>query len=133
MASTTTKLKGQQVTLQVDGTVIASSTSCSLSMTGNTADASTKDDTNAFFASPEFTNCTWEASNESFVSTVAGYKTLVSAWLNQTAVTLTFVDSSTYGLAVSGTAYISSLSLTAAVGEYATISVSFAGDGALTF
>ena len=68
-------LKGQHVNLLLKrGSsygVIASSTNCSLDINANTADAAAKDDPgNGIFDNPDFVNCSWRASNESFV--VAG-------------------------------------------------------------
>ena len=126
-------IKGKDVNLFIDGAVVASSTSCQFTLTGNTADASAKDDPgNGEFDNPEFVNSSWTASNESFLVDVNHLLQL----LNKTIAGDATVDVSFQidgGLSAHGPAIISQLQLSAPNGDFAKLSLSLEGCGALSF
>ena len=133
-------LKGQHVNLLLKrGSsygVIASSTNCSLDITANTADAAAKDDPgNGIFDNPDFVNCSWRASNESFVVDVNYLAYLLDIVINGNGeVDMQFGNDLSYGnkFAKQGCAIISSLTVDAANGDFAKLSLSLDGNGELT-
>ena len=133
-------LKGQHVNLLLKrGSsygVIASSTNCSLDITANTADAAAKDDPgNGIFDNPEFTNYSWSASNESFIVDINYLAYLLDLVINGNGeVDMQFGNNANYGnkFAKQGRAIISSLTVDAANGDFAKLSLSLDGNGELT-
>lgn len=133
-------LKGQNIrVLLQDGTkfkVVGKSTNATVTLTGNTEDASTKDDV-AMAAKPEVVSKSWSVSVESLDVTDAGailtaVKSLtpftliwdeVSTVDNQTALGATF--------ARKGTAFLNDVTLTWNNRENAVKSLQFSGSGAL--
>lgn len=124
-----TKVKGQEVTVEIGGTAIAKSTNCTLTLTTQTTDTSSKDDTEQYFNSPEITGMSWEITNESFVTDTDGLTQLAYYWSSRAEVTLCF--NSGQGT-LQGSAYITNMTITAAMGEYSTISLSFSGCGEIS-
>ena len=131
-------LKGQHVNLLLKrGSsygVIASSTNCSLDITANTADAAAKDDPgNGMFDNSEFTNYSWSASNESFIVDINYLAYLLDLVINGNGeVDMQFGnDANYYGnkFAKQGRAIISSLTVDAANGDFAKLSLSLDGNG----
>ncbi len=125
------KLKGKDVTLSVDGNVLAKSTSCSLNVSANTIDASSKDDADPLFENPEFVNTSWNANNESFVADAENAKDLIRRWMAGERILVSLVFGDAQCMAYEGYAYLTSVSITAAVGDKSKLSVSFTGDGVL--
>ena len=133
-------LKGQHVNLLLKrGSsygVIASSTNCSLDITANTADAAAKDDPgNGIFDNPEFTNYLWSASNESFIVDINYLAYLLDLVINGNGeVDVQFGNDLIYSnkFAKQGRAIISSLTVDAANGDFAKLSLSLDGNGELT-
>ena len=134
-------LKGQHVNLLLKrGSsygVIASSTNCSLDITANTADAAAKDDPgNGIFGNTEFTNYSWSASNESFIVDINYLAYLLDLVINGNGeVDMQFGNSANYygnKVAKQGRAIISSLTVDAANGDFAKLSLSLDGNGELT-
>jgi hypothetical protein len=133
-------LKGQNIrVLLQDGTkfkVVGKSTNATITLTGNTEDASTKDDV-ALAAKPEVVSKSWSVSVESLDVTDAGailtaVKSLtpftliwdeVAAADNQTALGATF--------ARKGTAFLNDVTLTWNNRENAVKSLQFSGSGEL--
>ncbi len=127
-----TRLKGKDTFLLVDGEVVASSTSCSLEVSANTTDASSKDDVSPLFDNPEFVNYSWNASNESFVTDANGLKALMGAWLSGHTVDVTVAFGDDDGFSRTGSAFITNISATASVSDKGKLSVSFTGNGVLS-
>ena len=134
-------LKGQHVNLLLKrGSsygVIASSTNCSLDITANTADAAAKDDPGkGIFGNTEFTNYSWSASNESFIVDINYLAYLLDLVINGNGeVDMQFGNSANYygnKVAKQGRAIISSLTVDAANGDFAKLSLSLDGNGELT-
>lgn len=133
-------LKGQHVNLLlkrgISYGVIASSTNCSLDITANTADAAAKDDPgNGIFDNPEFTNYSWSASNESFIVDINYLAYLLDLVINGNGeVDMQFGNDLIYSnkFAKQGRAIISSLTVDAANGDFAKLSLSLDGNGELT-
>lgn len=123
------------MSIELDHVQVAASTSCSIDITTNTSDVSTKDDADAQFDNPEPTYIDWECSNESFVANRKDLRKLVLAWVDSTELNVTYVcgmSDSVAGWSCTGKAFISSLSVKAAMGEKATVSLSLTGNGTLT-
>lgn len=121
--------------LRLDHVAVAASTSCSIDITTNTSDVSTKDDADALFDNPEPTYIDWECSNESFVANKADLLKLVQAWVESTELNVSYncgMSDAVAGWNCTGKAFISSLSVKAAMGEKATVSLSLTGNGTLT-
>ena len=134
-------LKGQNIRILVPGDdnkfeVVGKSTNATITLTGNTEDASTKDDV-AMAAKPEVVSKSWSVSVESLDVTNVGYfltavKSLtpftliwdeVSTVDNQTALGATF--------ARKGTAFVNDVTFTWNDRENAVKSLQFSGSGAL--
>lgn len=121
--------------LRMNNEAVAGSTSCSINITANTSDVSTKDDADALFDNPEPTYVDWECSNESFVANKNDLVKLMRAWVESTELNVDFVcgiNDAVPGWNCTGKAFISSLSVKAAMGEKATVSLSLTGNGPLT-
>lgn len=129
-------IKGQNVNLLIGGAIVAASTSCDFSLTANTAEASSKSDANPLWDNSEFTYYDWSASNESFVCSIADLKTLITKIATgDCKVQLQFQvgESATSKLICKkGDALLTSLSIDAPADGYATLSLSFEGNGPLT-
>lgn len=123
-------LKGQKINLKVGGSVIAKSTSCSLSVSANTADESSKDDSDPMFDSPTVTAITWSCTNESFIVSVAALVELITLFKNHGSVAVEMTDAKDV-TAGSGNAVITGLSVNAPNGENATVTLSLQGNGVL--
>ena len=136
-----TTLKGQNIRILVPGDdnkfeVVGKSTNATITLTGNTEDASTKDDV-AMAAKPEVVSKSWSVSVESLDVTNVGFfltavKSLtpftliwdeVSTVDNQTALGATF--------ARKGTAFLNDVTFTWNNRENAVKSLQFSGSGAL--
>jgi hypothetical protein len=151
-------IKGGKLMVFVGDEPIAFSTNHTLSLTRNTQEVSSKDHGDANAVLP--TTQSWEITSENLMST-EGYSTILAAYLNGTPVTVYF-GASTYNnsqengivgvgdaanwakeawtdgaqtpnsLNLTGTAYITSLSVNAPSGDNATYSVTFTGSGSIT-
>ena len=129
---------------------IAFATSHTFSKTLNTNEISTKDHGDYAAILPQ--NITWEATTENLYS-LGGYKKLNDAFKQHTLVTVRFGETNyadpgeetgivtdeisanswtPAGFGEEGPAYITSLQVTAAAGDNATMSATFTGAGALT-
>lgn len=133
-------LKGQDVHLLIkEGAShlpVASSTSCDFNLTANTADGAAKDDPgNGMFDNPEFQNYSWSASNESFIVSIPYLAKLLNLVINgNAAVDIQFQHSNGFAgsFAKKGNAIISNLTIDAANGDFAKLSLSLDGNGELT-
>ena len=141
------KIKGQELMLFLGGKSIAYATSHTLEISAETADTSNKDEGGGDWASSEISKLSWTASSENLFSADgkgASYDTLFDYMVKKTAIdavfglkseTATDVPSEGWTAATTGTytgkVVITSLSLNAPNGEYATYSVQFTGVGEL--
>ena len=135
-----TTLKGQNIRiLTQDGTkfkVVGKSTNCTVTLTGNTDDGSTKDDV-ALASKPEITSKSWSVSVESLDVTDAG--ALLTAIKNMTPFTLIWDETSTAdnqtaqaaAYARKGQAYLNDVTFTWNDRENSTKQLQFTGSGAL--
>lgn len=135
-----TTLKGQNIRiLTQDGTkfkVVGKSTNCTVTLTGNSDDGSTKDDV-ALASKPEITSKSWSVSVESLDVTDAG--ALLTAIKNMTPFTLIWDETATAdnqtaqaaGYARKGQAYLNDVTFTWNDRENSTKQLQFTGSGAL--
>ena len=135
-----TTLKGQNIRiLTQDGTkfkVVGKSTNCTVTLTGNSDDGSTKDDV-ALASKPEITSKSWSVSVESLDVTDAG--ALLTAIKNMTPFTLIWDETATAdnqtaqaaGFARKGQAYLNDVTFTWNDRENSTKQLQFTGSGAL--
>ena len=135
-----TTLKGQNIRiLTQDGTkfkVVGKSTNCTVTLTGNSDDGSTKDDV-ALASKPEITSKSWSVSVESLDVTDAG--ALLTAIKNMTPFTLIWDETATAdnqtaqaaGFARRGQAYLNDVTFTWNDRENSTKQLQFTGSGAL--
>ena len=133
-------LKGQNIRIMLlDGTkykVVGKSTNCTVTLTGNTDDASTKDDV-SLASKPEITSKSWSVSVESL--DVTDTAAVLNAIKNMTPFTLQWDETATSnnqtGQAASyarrGTAYMNDVTFNWNDRENATKSLQFTGSGAL--
>lgn len=142
------KVKGGDLMLFVGGKSIAYATSHSLEITGETSDTSNKDEGGGDWSSQEVNILSWSASSENlFSEDGAGenFDDLFDLMIAKTPITAVFAKKKetttdvpdtgwTNGNAPAyeGKVVITSLSLNAPNGEYASYSVQFQGVGALT-
>lgn len=134
-------LKGQNVNLLLDLAggnnlaVIAASTSCEFQVQAQSEETNAKDDPgNGEWAAPSFTYYDWTAGNESYVIDIAHLATLLDKVINGDATVK--VQFQTPGQLQNrccwkGTAIITSLEITGAVDEKATVKLSFDGASVL--
>lgn len=135
-----TTLKGQNIrVLLQDGTkfkVVGKSTNCTVTLTGNTDDGSTKDDV-ALASKPEITSKSWSVSVESLDVTDVGV--LLTAIKNMTPFTLIWDETATAdnqtaqaaGYARKGQAYLNDVTFSWNDRENSTKQLQFTGSGAL--
>lgn len=135
-----TTLKGQNIRiLTQEGTkfkVVGKSTNCTVTLTGNSDDGSTKDDV-ALASKPEITSKSWSVSVESLDVTDAG--ALLTAIKNMTPFTLIWDETATAdnqtaqaaGYARKGQAYLNDVTFTWNDRENSTKQLQFTGSGAL--
>lgn len=133
-------LKGQNIRIMLlDGTkykVVGKSTNCTVTLTGNTDDASTKDDV-ALASKPEITSKSWSVSVESL--DVTDTAAILNAIKNMTPFTLQWDEVATSdnqtgqaaAYARRGTAYMNDVTFNWNDRENATKSLQFTGSGAL--
>ena len=141
------KIKGQELMLFLGGKSIAYATSHTLEISAETADTSNKDEGGGDWATSEISKLSWTASSENLFTVDgngAGYDALFDYMIKKTPIDAVFgqkketaSDVPTGGWTVGttnayeGKVVITSLSLNAPNGEYATYSVQFTGVGAL--
>ena len=141
------KIKGQELMLFLAGKSIAFATSHTLEISAETSDTSNKDEGGGDWASSEVSKLSWTASSENLFTTDgngASYDTLFDYMVKKTPIDAVFglkseattdVPSEGWTAATTGVytgkVVITSLSLNAANGEYATYSAQFTGVGEL--
>jgi hypothetical protein len=131
-------LKGQNLRVFKDGLVIASATSCQITLTNNTESSSTKDDGMA--DKPVTVSKSWQVQVDAME--VDDIKTLLDAIKAGTTFTLKWTKATGTGNAQaddtnapfhrSGTAFISDISFVFEDRKYSTKSITFIGTGALS-
>lgn len=144
-----TKIKGGDMMVFMGGKSIALATNHQLSLTGSTTSVANKDEGGGDWDSNEVNLLSWEATTENMytVDTTNGntYDDLFEAMVNKKKLDLVFAKKSVQATDVpdggwtpttnsgyKGSAYITSLELSAQNGEYASYSATFSGVGALT-
>ena len=130
-------LKGQNLRVFVGSSVVAKATSCTITLTNNTDDTSTKDDV-GMAAKPSVLTKSWQVQVDSLDVTDTG--TFLTAIKSATAFTLIWDETSTTDnttaqeadFARTGSAYCTDASFVFNDREYATKSLQFTGSGALS-
>lgn len=141
------KIKGQELMLFLEGKSIAYATSHTLEISAETADTSNKDEGGGDWATSEISKMSWTASSENLFSADGNgedYDSLFDLMIKKTPITAVFgrkkettTEVPTQGWTAQttgvyeGKVVITSLSLNAPNGEYATYSVQFTGVGEL--
>lgn len=141
------KIKGQELMLFLEGKSIAYATSHTLEVSAETADTSNKDEGGGDWATSEISKMSWTASSENLFSADGngeGYDSLFEIMIKKTPIVAVFghkketaTEVPTAGWTAQttgvyeGKVVITSLSLNAPNGEYATYSVQFTGVGEL--
>ena len=138
-----TNIKGSQLMLFVGGKSIAYATSHTLTLSTDSNNVKTKD--HGMYGFNEVTALNWEITSENLY-TEADMSTLFDAWNKSTELTVAFGKAANWtekGLpdgstnwtpdaaVYTGKAVISNLSVNAAAGENATLSITLQGRGAL--
>ena len=130
-------LKGQNLRVFFNGSVVAEATSCQITLTNNTEDVSTKDDI-GLASKPAVTSKSWQVQVDSM--NVSDLGTLLTAIKNRTLFTLKWdetatTDNTTAQAAAfgrTGSAYLTDLTANFNDREFSTKSVQFSGSGALS-
>lgn len=129
-------IKGQDVNLFIDGSVVAASSGCSFSVNANSSDATAKDDAGGgMWDNPEFTYYDWSCSNESFVVNIETLITFLTKIIHGdgTVDVLAKVEgsfSATFGR--KGKAIITSMEIDAPCDDFLKMTLSMEGASALT-
>ena len=149
-------IKGNEIMLFYNNKAIAYATSHTMNLTGETTDVSSKD--HGEFGAQQINKITWEVTSENFVSSytagVNGYDQMLDLMLAKEPVDVIFGRPSNYSASglvrggnngdnaptewnpntsyLAGKAIITSLNLTATVGETATFSTTLTGSGSLS-
>lgn len=138
-------IKGQNLRVMVGGKCIAMATSCTIHVSAQLEDSSTKDSTGDW-QEQEVTGLSWDASTDSLVTlTDSGTngelpQDLLALIINKTQVTLSFDTTAGANNRVgqnstikrSGTAYLTDYSLTAPNRQNSTLTCQFTGSGPLS-
>jgi hypothetical protein len=138
-------IKGQNLRVMVGGKCIAMATSCTFHISAQLEDASTKDSTGDW-QEQEVTGLSWDAQSDALVTLTDNgtngelVTDLMSLMINKTLVTLSFDQTAgtnnrtgqNSAIKKSGWAWISDIQVNAANRQNSTLSVQFAGTGALS-
>lgn len=131
------KIKGQNLRVLVNGAVVAKATNCTITITGNTEDVSTKDDVgNA--TSESVTSRSWQLQVETFNE--VNIPTLIAAWKESTLFTLGWDQTSGVNNATpekaffnrTGYGYLTDASFSFNDRAIITSNITFTGSGAIT-
>lgn len=133
------KIKGQNFRIFVGGSALPEETTCTVTLTGNAEDASTKDDTSSF-AKEDVTSRTWTVTAEyldvsvstikAILTTIKAKQPVTVAW-DQTAGAQNRVGQNA-AFKRSGSALLTDVTLTTPNRQNCVLSVTFTGTGALT-
>lgn len=129
-------LKGQNFRVYLGKSVVAKSTNCTITLTGNTEDASTKDDI-GMASKPEVVSKSWNVSVESL--DVTDTAAMLNAIKNLTPFTIAWDETSTTDnqtvlgalFARTGTAYLNDITYSFNDRENSTKQIQFTGSGPL--
>lgn len=132
-------LKGEQLRIEVGGSVIALATNCTVHVSASSEDSSTKDDyrpNSGIWQQNTITSMSWDVTSDSLMGTAQ--HALMNAMLAGTAVTVKFglvnsgESTSVNTVALSGSAYITDVNITATNKQNATCSATLTGTGPLS-
>ena len=131
------KIKGQNLRVFVDGSVVAKATNCTITITGNTEDVSTKDDVDNA-TSESVTSRSWQVQVETFNE--VNIPTLIAAWKESTLFTLGWDQTSGANNATTdkasfnrtGYGYLTDASFSFNDRAIISSNITFTGSGALT-
>lgn len=131
MAQTAGIINGADLLVYVGGTLIAHSTSCTLDISMATRDISTK--SSAGWSEKGAGQRSWTVSGDGLYSFDAayGFSNLMALITNRTSVTLKLSTTNDDNDRYHGTAYLTSISLSAPNEDNSTFSFSFEGSGSL--
>ena len=126
-------INGSDLVLFIGSTPIASSRSCSISMSVNMADATTKD--NEGYSESVPTTRSWEISADGLAAWDGNVVERMNAFQNRTALSVKFSPRilESGDKFYSGIAYLESLEIDAPMEDGVSYSVSLKGSGKLTF
>lgn len=133
-----TKIKGQNFRVFVGGSVVTEATNCSVTISGNMEDASTKDTDNAW-TTESMTSKQWQVSVDSLNATLASMRALITAFKANATVSVGFdqtegtnnATASSASFARSGQAILNDLSIQANNRTNIQVSCQYQGSGAL--
>lgn len=130
-------IKGQNLRVFVDGTVVAEATSCTITLSGQTESSTTKDNAVGDFEQNEIVGRSWTVSVDSFdegsITTLIGTiiaKTVCVVKFDQAGGTSNATAQSA-NFSRSGNALLTDLTITAANRQNTTITAQFTGKGKL--
>lgn len=123
-------LKGQEIKLKLDGKVIAKSQNCTLNITANTSDESSKDDADPYFDHPSVESTGWSAQNESFIADTGALKEILTKFKAKQPMPVEVSDPAGVTTA-QGYALITGITVDAPNNGKATLSISLTGNGIL--
>ena len=130
-------LKGQNLRVFVDNAVVGEATACVITLTNNTEDASTKNDT-GMAANPVVSSKSWQVQVDSL--NVSDVGTFLTAIKNATVFTLKWDETSisdnttpqSAAFSRHGSAYLSDATFVFNDREYATKQLTFIGTGSIS-
>lgn len=133
------KIKGQNFRLIVEGDPVPEAVSCSVTITGNTEDTSTKD-SEGMYTQETIVSTSWSASVDSYQATETELKALVTVFNAAEAVTVGWSqtegtmnrDIAAAGFNRSGSALLNDFSMQFSDRETVTVTSQYQGTGALT-
>ena len=133
------KIKGQNFRLFVEDAAVPEETSCSITITGNTEDTSTKD-TTGLYSQETVVTTTWSAQVDSYEAEPSELKALVTMFNTAEAVTVGWDQTAgsqnrvgqNANFAREGEALLNDLTLTFNDRQPCSVSLQFQGTGALS-
>jgi predicted secreted protein len=128
-------VKGTDLRIFVGTKKIANETTCSIDLSTSMIETSSKD--SGAWATQIPGRKSWSITSTIQVDYVDGganytYDELLTAWLDQTALTVSFKTATVADTTLTGTAYVASKPVQAGDQEIATVEVTLQGTGALT-
>ena len=134
-----TKIKGQNFRVFVGGSAVPEAVNCSIQITGNMEDGSTKDTENDYITE-QMVSKSWQVQVDNYQATAAAIKTLLTRFNAGTAVSVGFDHTSgnnnrtaaNAAFARTGQALLTDLSIQANNRAVINISTTYQGTGALS-
>lgn len=137
-----TKIKGQNFRVFVGGSAVPEAVNCSVQITGNMEDSSTKD-TESDYTTEQMVSKSWQAQVDSYQASAASLKALLTRFNAGTAVSVGFDQTTTTvggqnrtaanaDFARSGQALLTDLNITANNRAVINVSTTYQGTGALS-